>query len=141
MVTPFTKYKLKTSLTRVYMNATFEPYLTEILKKPIPCLKVKIRIHLHSVRLHGISLRLTFFSCLDAVGTKIDWKRYIYYYYHYNFFFIFNNDNPRPPLPQRPNFILHCRELGGKFESIRRPHFCHKRGMPINTIFQLLYFV
>lgn len=26
------------------MNATFEPYLTEISKKPIPCLKVKIRL-------------------------------------------------------------------------------------------------
>ena len=26
------------------MNATFEPYLTEILTKPIPCSKVKIRL-------------------------------------------------------------------------------------------------
>ena len=39
-----TESKVKTSLTRVYMNATFEPYLTEILKKLIPCLKVKIRL-------------------------------------------------------------------------------------------------
>lgn len=109
---PSTNSKVKTSLTRVYMNATFKLYLTEILKKPIPRLKLNFKFAwfgccMHPPALSSSSwcirtLRFPLFSCIDAVGTKIDWKRYIYYYYHYNFFSFSNND---PPPPQRPNFI------------------------------------
>ena len=145
---PSTNSKVKTSLTRVYMNATFKLYLTEILKKPIPRLKLNFKFAwfgccMHPPALSSSSwcirtLRFPLFSCIDAVGTKIDWKRYIYYYYHYNFFSFSNND---PPLPNAPILFRYCREFRGKFESIRRPYFCHIRGMPINAIFQSLYFV
>lgn len=93
------------------MNVTFEPYFTEILKKLIPCLKVKIRLirELYASRpalsssLSGHS-GLNSFPALTLLGQKlveIRKDKFIIIIIIISFSF----SNNAPPPPQLPNFI------------------------------------
>ena len=147
---PSTNSKVKTSLTRVYMNATFKLYLTEILKKPIPRLKLNFKFAWFGCCMHPPALSSSswcirtlwfpLFSCdaLTLLGQKSIGKDIFIIIIIIISFSFSNND---PPLPNAAILFRYCREFRGKFESIRRPYFCHIRGMPINAIFQSLYFV
>lgn len=109
---PSTNSKVKTSLTRVYMNATFELYLTELLKKPIPRLKLNFKFAwfgccMHPPALSSSSwciraLRFPLFSCIDLLGQKSIGKDIFIIIIIIISFSFSNND---PPPPQRPNFI------------------------------------